>query len=255
MNPLPYSTSERRAGLATGPQLRFLSDGDLLPMRISDGATLLPALPETLPALPETLPTFELRTPNRTPNREADLIVPAGQAAALALAVLIGGGAVALALGLSGRLVLLAFGVALIGGWFWRQRVSDGLLWAVETATGLDLDRNGAIGKPQHTYTVLQPAAARETVARETRETAQSAEHAALLAFVDRCYMRGTSEGSHGIKATGPDRAEYVRRRDVLLALGVAQWRNPARPRAGWQMVVSPHTARQIVEKHVLKST
>lgn len=255
MNPLPYSTSERRAGLATGPQLRYLYDGDLLPMRINDGSELLPALP-SVPPTPEP-PTFETRTPNRTPNREADLIVPAGQAAMLALAVLIGGGAVAIALGLSGRLVLASFGIALIAGWFWRQNVSDGLLWAVESATGLDLDHNGAIGRPaaQHAFTVLQPAAARETVARETREASRTTEHAALLAFVTKCYTRGTSEAAHGVKATGPDRAEYVRRRDVLMGLGVAAWKNPAKPRAGWQMVVSPHTARQIVEKHVLKST
>lgn len=253
MNPMPFAESERRAGLATGPQLRYLYDGDLLPMRINDGSELLPALPETLPALPGApVPQIETRTPNRTPNREADLIVPAGQAAMLALAVLIGGGAVAIALGLSGRLVLASFGIALIAGWFWRQRVSDGLLWAVETATGLDLDHNGTVGNPSRAYAVMQPAAARETVARETRQAAQSAERAALLAFVDKCYIRGTSENAHGVKATGPDRAEYVAKRDVLLSLGVAAWRNPDKPRAGWQMAVSRQRARQLVEKHVL---
>lgn len=247
MNPLPYSTSERRAGLATGPELRYLYDGDLLPMRINDGAELLPALPETLPA-----PQIETRTAQRAPSRESDLVVPAGQAVMLALAVLVGGGALALALGLSGRLVLAAFGVALIGGWFWRLRVADGLLWAVETIVGQDLDHNGTVGKPQHAFTVLQPAAARETVARETRQTAASTEHAALLAFVDKCYIRGTSEAAHGVKATGPDRAEYVAKRDVLLSLGVAAWRNPDKPKAGWQMAVSRQRARQLVEKHVL---
>ena len=251
MNPMPFAECERRAGLATGPELRFLAGNeDLLPMRIGDGAELLPALPETLPAA--AAPQIETRTAQRAPSRESDLVVPAGQALALALAVLIGGGALALALGLSGRLVLAAFGVALIGGWLWRLRVADGLLWAVETATGLDYNHDGNIGKPQHAYTTMQAAAARETVARETRETAQSAERAALLAFVDRCYMRGTSEAAHGVKATGPDRAEYVGKRDVLLKLGVAAWRNPEKPRAGWRMVVSPHTARQLVEKHVL---
>ncbi len=251
MNPLPYSTSERRAGLATGPELRYLSgNADLLPMRIDDGADLLPALPVVLPE-PQA-PAIETRTATRTPNRESDLIVPAGQAAVLALAVLIGGGAVAIALGLSGRLVLAAFGVALIGGWLWRLRVADSLLWAVETATGLDLDHNGTVGNPARAYAVMQPAAARETVARETRQAAQSAERAALLEYVDRCYIRGTSENAHGVKATGPDRAQYVAKRDVLLSLGVAAWRNPDKPKAGWQMAVSRQRARQLVERHVL---
>lgn len=251
MNPLPFAESERRAGLATGPALRYLAgNADLLPMRIDDGAELLPALPVVLPE-PQA-PQIETRTALRTPNREADLIVPAGQAAVLALAVLVGGGALALALGLDGRLVLAAFGLALIGGWLWRLRVADGLLWAVETATGLDLDHNGAVGNPSRAYAVMQPAAARAAVARETRQAAQSAERVALLAFVDRCYISGCGEHAHGVRATGPDRAQYVAKRDVLMSLGVARWKKDGNPKAGWQMCVSRQRARQIVERHVL---
>ena len=38
----------------------------------------------------------------------------------------------------------------------------------------------------------------------------------------------------------------------TLLSLGIARWRNPERPKAGWVMAVSRERARQIIVRHVL---
>jgi hypothetical protein len=64
------------------------------------------------------------------------------------------------------------------------------------------------------------------------------------------CYLSGTSEASHSITASGPDRVNYTACRDTLFALGLAQWKHPDRPRAGWVMVADPATCKAIVAGH-----
>ena len=220
-------------------------------------AELLPVLAnDTRPALviPTAQPTVtaERRTPTGEATIAADVAVPALQATFTAGAVLVGVGLIALALGWSVDVMLLCGGIAMVAGWFWRLAHSDRARHVVETVTRLDLDGDGQIGAPSRAYTVMQPAAARAAVAAETQQAAASAERAALLAFVDACYIRGCGEHAHGIKASGPGRAEFVKMRDTLITLGVAGWKSPGSPKAGWQMVVSRQRARQLVEKHVL---
>ena len=48
----------------------------------------------------------------------------------------------------------------------------------------------------------MNPGAARATVARQTAQNDTEARQTALQAFVDRCYLSGTSEGAHGITAS-----------------------------------------------------
>ena len=222
-------------------------DAELLPVLANETR---PAL--VIPTAAQPSITAERRTPTGEATIAADVAVPALQAVCTAGAVLVGVGLIALALGWSRDVMLLCGGVAMLGGWFWRLAHSDRARHVVETVTRLDLDGDGQIGT-QRAYTVVQPAVARAAVAAETQQAAASAERAALLAFVDTCCIRGTSEAAHNIKAgSGPDRAEYIRKRDTLLSLGVAAWRNPERPKAGWQMAASRQRARQLVEKHVL---
>lgn len=259
-HPLPYAASERATGLATGPQVRYLAGNeDLLPMRLDDGADLLPAVRDApvvrigpQPAPTNDAPVVETRMPRREPSLEADAWVPGVQAVFTSIAAGIGAGLLAWAAGWSWKVpvVFLALGLAL--GWLWRLRVVDSLLWTIETWTGRDFNGDRQVGKPQTAFTVANPSQARDTVARETRQEAESAERAALLAFCDACFVNGCSEAAHGIKASGPDRAAFVTHRDALLSLGVAAWRNPDKPRAGWHMAVSRQRARQIITKHVL---
>lgn len=262
-NPMPYSGAERRAGLAAGPRVNYLSgNADLLPVVLSEGRELL-APADDVPVVriggpqlrqADDGPAFsETKTPQRAPSRESDLIVPFGQAVITSLMVGAAAALLAWAFGWAWRVVAVAVAVALIGSWFWRLRLVDSLLWTVERVTGRDMNNDNQIGRPAATsFAVVNPGAARGAVAAENRQAAQSAERVALLAFVDQCYISGCGEHAHGVRASGPARAEYVARRDTLLSLGVAAWRFPNNPRGGWQMAVSRQRARQIVEKHVL---
>jgi len=192
-------------------------------------------------------PPNETWTPARTPTVEADFIVPTAQALMTAAAAALATGLLAWALGWSWRVPVAVGGLAVAAAWLWRLGKVDSLLWTVEGLSGVDLNRDGNIGRPL-TVAVANPAQARATVARETREQEREARKQALLEFVDRCFLVGTSESAQGIAAG--DRADYLTCRDTLLALGIARWRNPNRPKAGWEMVVSRHRARQLIEKH-----
>lgn len=196
--------------------------------------------------------TWEKRSMQRAPGMESDVTVPLAQAAITAAAAGALAACAAWAFGWHVRTVALVFGVVLACAWLWRLRLMDSLLWATESITGRDVNRDGHVGRPAHNLALVNPAAARETAQKDVRTTESAAQRAELLAFVHRCYTVGTSEGAHGVKASGPDRQAYVRQRDVLLSLGVAAWKNPARPRAGWRMAVSYGKAAEIVGRHVL---
>lgn len=216
----------------------------------SEDASVIHIGPQLKPA--DTAPTIETRTARRVPGMESDVLVPLSQAAITAVAVAIAAGLVSWAADWSWRVPVVAFALALVLGWLWRLRLVDRLLWQIETWTDHDIDGDGAKGRPTVSYAVANPGQARSVVARENRQEAEDAERAALLAFVDKCFISGCGEHAHGVKASGPARADYVARRDTLLSLGVAAWRFPGNPRGGWTMTCSRQRARQLVEKHVL---
>lgn len=215
------------------------------------GEVLPPDVIRIPAAQPEPAQTWhETRTPRRDPGLESDVIVPGLQAVFTALAAGIGAALLAWALSWSWRVPVIVLALALIAAWAWRLRLTDRLLWQIETWTGQDLNQDGATGKPAVSFAVANPAQARAAIAQETRQAAQLAERETLLRFVDTCFVMGTSESAQGIAAG--DRADYVRMRDTLLSLGAAKWKNPSRPKAGWVMAVSRERARQIIAKHVL---
>jgi hypothetical protein len=236
---------------------QYRNEAALGPVLWRDDGELLPALPEPatvrIPASPEPEPaTSENWTPVRTPTIESDFAVPALQAVATGLAVAICVGLLSWAFMWSWRVPVAVVGLALAGSWLWRLGVADSLLWQIESLTGRDVNGDGVTGRPAVSFTLANPVAARQTVAKEARQTAQSAEQAELQRFVDTCFMLGTAEGKHGVRAAGPDRIAYLAKRDALLGLGVAKWKNPERPKAGWVMACSRQRARQLVAKHVL---
>lgn len=197
---------------------------------------------------------LERRTPHRTPSLESDFAVPALQAGMTAFAVGVGAAMLAWAAAWSWRVPVAVCGATFVLSWLWRLRIVDGLLWTIETIIRRDVDGDNHIGQPtpQHAFTVANPSAARSTVAQTARQQAQDTRRAELLAFVHTCATHGTSERAHGVKATGPDREKYLEYRDALLSLGLAQWRNPDRPKAGWLLAVDEQQAAAVVSKHVL---
>lgn len=194
---------------------------------------------------------WERRTLQREPTVESDFTLPLLQAFGMAWAALVLAGLLAWAMGWPARVPAITFGVVLAVALVARFRFFDSLLWATETLTGYDMNGDGHTGQPA-AFTLANPAQARNEARRNVDATEQAAQHAELLAFVHRCYAFGTSESSHGVKASGPDRQTYVRQRDVLLSLGIAAWKNPQRPKAGWRMAVSHPRALEIIGKHVL---
>ena len=136
--------------------------------------------------------------------------------------------------------------------WLWRMRVADGLLWEVERFTGRDLNGDGAVGEPPSQPVLVNAWQARQEAAQVRAEDDAERERQALTAFLHRCFVAGTSETAHGVKASGPDRDTYVKQRDALLSLGIAAWRNPAKPRAGWRIVVSHQKAMELLSRYTL---
>lgn len=211
----------------------------------------LPRLAEDTDTAPAPAMTYERRTLQRQPSVETDFTLPLLQAFGMAWAALVLSGLLAWALSWSWKVPAVTFGAVLALALVARLRFMDSLLWATETITGHDLNGDGHTGQPA-AFALVNPAAARADARKDVDATEQAAQRAELVAFVDRCYRMGTGERSHGVRASGSDRDDYVRMRDVLLSLGVAKWKRDGRPRAGWVMAVSRQKALQILAKHVL---
>lgn len=203
--------------------------------------------------LPAAEPVGYIQTTQQArhaPTVETSFVVPALTALGTALALTIAAGALAWAFGWPARTVLVIFALSLAGGWFWRLGFADKVLWQVESWTGKDFDGDGYAGAPMTTHlAAVQPETARQDVARQTRQTATNERLFWLQAFVHRCYLAGCSESAQGIKPG--DRARYLEARDMLLRLGLAQWRDGANKRLGWVMVADEPTAIAIIANHV----
>ena len=236
---------------------RYLSERALIPWQ--GGSDLLPAADYPpvvrIPAAPPEAPmTYtETRTPAARPQSlESEVWLPGLQA-------LLTAGAVGLAVGLlawvfqwSWRVPVGILAASVAGAWLWRLRVADRLLWTLETWTGEDLNHDHQVGKPVLSYTLANPADARQAITRENRQEAADAERQGLLDFVDRCVLAGCGERCHHVQATGPARRDYVTHRDALMSLGIARWKFEGNPRGGWELAVSRHKAHAIIGKHVL---
>ncbi len=240
------------------PLRRESVDGELLPALPEDVRPAQPApliritLPRTDLANDSPVSAYETRKAQRAVTWESDVKVPFAQTVITAFLLAVGAGMLAIAFRWSWRVPVIVFGAALVLAWLWRLHLADSLLWAIETVTQHDVNNDGRVGRPAQTYTVANPHDARAQAQRAQRESEAEHNRAALVAFVKTCYTTGTSESAHGVKATGPDREAYVKARDVLLSLGVAKWRNPDRPRAGWFMAVTEAEALRIMTNHVL---
>jgi hypothetical protein len=229
------------------PVKRYDLDGELLPR---EETSLGPVRYERIPTAPAY--QVETRQPRHVHNLETGVAVPAATAGLTALCVTLAAGALALAFGWPAKTLLIVFALSLVGAWLWRLGVADRILWSVEAWTGKDLDHDHQVGRPSLGFAVVNPAAARATVAHESAQNDAQRRTEALQAFCDKCYLSGTSEAAHGVQASGPDRDNYVACRNTLFSLGLAQWRNPDRPKGGWVMVADPATCKGIVANHAV---
>ena len=245
----------------TGEVLPAADDRALTPWH---DAPLAPWQPGSAPIINISLPrrtddtdaapsmTYERRTLQREPTVETDFLLPTLQAFGVAIALMILAAIASWSFGWGWRVAAISFGIALAIMMIARLRHMDSLLWATETLTGFDVNGDGKVGNPAASFTLANPAQARAEAQREVDSTDAAAARAELLAFLHRCYTVGTAETAHGVKASGPDRQSYVRQRDALLSLGIASWKNPERPKAGWRMAVSYARAQELIARHVL---
>lgn len=113
-----------------------------------------------------------------------------------------------------------AVGLA-VGGLAMLALAAHDLLGALETATGRDLNHDGAIGD---TPVLLRANGATETPA-----------HDDFAAFVKAC----ASDTSARRWEPALGRARYVEWRDLLISGGWARWRSTDQ-RAGWELAAEP---------------
>jgi hypothetical protein len=225
---------------------RYDLSGELLPAEETSSG---PVRYDRLPAAPVAY-LVEQRRAQYQPTVKSAFIVPLLTATFTAVSVTLAAGVLALAFGWPAKVVLLTFPLALLGAWTWRLGWADRMLYAVERVTHTDLDGDGYQGAPMTSHlAAVQPEAARADVARQTRQTADGERLAWLQSFVHRCYAVGCSESAQGIKPG--ERARYLEARDLLLRLGLAEWRDAANKRLGWGLVADEPTAIAIIAEHV----
>jgi hypothetical protein len=197
----------------------------------------------------ESPPQVTAETPARAASVTSDLVVPLAQAAVT------GGLLAGLAVFILGELAPgwdvdrwkvwagLALGIAAVawGILLWDTRR---LLWTAERLTGLDLDGDRQVGKPQERLVILNAGQAH----REAEAQAQAERVSEFARFVAAIPVKGTAqrtwEGELG-------REVYQQYRDALFRLGWAGWcstRKNGRPntRRGWELV---KPAAEILER------
>jgi hypothetical protein len=227
---------------------RYDLSGDLLPR---EQTSLGPVDYRRIPAAEPVGYVQTTQQARHAPTVETLFILPALTALGTALALTMMAGGLALLFGWPAKTVLIVFAVSVGGAWFWRLGFADKVLWQVESWTGKDFNGDGQTGRPALGFAVVNPARARAAVTHESAQNDTEARQTALQTFCDVCYLSGTSEAAHGITASGPDRMNYTTCRDTLMSIGLAQWKNPNRPRGGWVMTTDPATCKAIVANHV----
>lgn len=127
----------------------------------------------------------------------------------------------------TGVLSLACFGIAFV----FKCSGAEATLWMVERTIGMDLDRDGAVGRPEaHIVTVAGPGASRRTPEEQKRVE--------LVTFVRAVGATGDSARERFEPTIG--RARYEEFRDALLRAGLARWIDPGNHRLGWDLAKDP---------------
>lgn len=182
-------------------------------------------------AAAQELPGYEVERPTARPTLESQVLVPLLQAMIIGLV----GGLLSTWLladllevvdgwwPSAGLLVLATFGLTFVA----KVGAAEATLWVTERTLGVDLDRDGVVGKPEaHIVTVAGPGCS--TLTPEERKRAK------FVTFVRAVGVTGDGGYTRWERRLGRDR--YLEFRDALLKTGLATWRDPDNHRLGWEL-------------------
>lgn len=213
-------------------------------------------LPQTVAPV-AYVPEVITQTPTGTARSlQADVAVPMAQAGFTGVVGAIVFASLATWLHFEGVLswALAGFALGLAGVWALNLWQAHRLMWKVERVVGRDLDGDQHVGAPPDAGHLLlvNPDRARAQVAQSQAETARRVKTSDLLTFWTRCHTVGTAQRAHGIDAgSGAALKRYEEMRDTLLRLGLAEWKNPASPKAGWRVVGDMAEGGALLARHV----
>jgi hypothetical protein len=159
--------------------------------------------------------------PRRWPSPRSDVATPLGQAVITALVV-----TVAPAWMFSREFDWqfwptfgLLFSVVLALAWLWRLGVITDTLWVVEEATGLDIDRDGSVGRPRPSVRVeIASGNSQQYVDIEGLETVEALRMFAILGVTDRLNERAVKS------QFGWSREDWQETRDELVHRELLVW-------------------------------
>jgi len=145
------------------------------------------------------------------------------------------------------------FGVAvffLMVAWLLHRRMDDvrETIWRTETAQNVDIDGDGVVGRPKRPMVVNGPSA------RDV--DTPDVDGARLEEFVNACYRPATrkhprANSVRALRDAGFTDAETEEFRELLIRLGIARWRTPGDPKAGWVLTASREATLAVVRQHV----
>jgi hypothetical protein len=198
----------------------------------------------------------EREEPYRAPNVQSDVAVPL-------LTGVIVGGLVASIVVVVGVLMgwplpferyvllwLLLFLVLTLARFWWHSRWLQGTIMRWERWSGKDLP-GGYRGGPGPLF---NPDEARQKANKARTAIEEQNDVDELIAFFNKAYTAPTpSEQNMGVGTSPRAREEYTRLRDRLMELHLAAWKKPGDVRGGWRLTVTPETAKDIIEQHVLR--
>ena len=191
---------------------------------------------EIAPTAPTVAPGTSLRrdVPIRSPSVAADVGVPFLLALASATVTFAAVGIVAIALRWSVGVPAVAAALALFLVWFWRLMKWESLLWATERITGIDLDRDGAVGEPGRRTVQLEIVRPDQPGMFQYLNMPEEL-FAKLPEVANRLINSGTPFSQSAMTGKGRplSRNEFNELRDLLVARGAAQWRDEDNPTRG----------------------
>jgi hypothetical protein len=209
------------------------------------------------------------REPARDPSSASDVTVPFLQAVipsvlATGIVAVIGSEIID---GIpSPKLLLVVFLAITLLVYIGRSNFIQSTLMKVEQVTQRDLDGDGQIGKPKHPMVVGDGWQTADDDGPSTRsgtagQTTDGTEQARLEEFLAACYRppvrdkRGKKRRPNSVSALRDagftNDTEIEEFRDLLMRLGLGEWRNPNEHRFGWRLTAQHKTALQAIRSRV----
>ena len=201
-----------------------------------------------MPKYPQT--TSTRREPVRPPTVASDWAVPLLQAITLAVVptLAIVAGYLAIRYRMPAFFTVAIFFVMVTWLLYARTNAAQTTIWRNETAQNVDIDGDGVVGRPKRPMVVSGPGARDIDTPDE--------DSARLEEFVNACYRPATrkhprANSVRALRDAGFTDAETEEFRELLIRLGIARWRTPGDPKAGWVLTASREATLAVVRQHV----